>query len=113
MKRSRIHVREWRAHFLSKVDTSGDCHQWTGAHDSGGWGTYRSIYVQRDWPHKFKTGSTFKAHRVAYYIHHGELDEFLDVHHTCRNRSCVNPDHLEAVGHSEHGRITRLEAVMA
>ena len=37
------------------------------------------------------------AHRVAYELYKGPIPAGLDIDHLCRNRGCVNPDHLEAV----------------
>lgn len=38
-----------------------------------------------------------RAHRVAYIEAHGSIPDGKVVDHLCRNRSCVNSDHLEAV----------------
>lgn len=37
------------------------------------------------------------AHRVAYLMWVGELDESCVVHHTCGNPRCVRPTHLQQV----------------
>lgn len=40
---------------------------------------------------------TFLAHRYIYEAMRGHITEGLDLDHLCRIRSCVNPNHLEAV----------------
>ncbi len=43
-----------------------------------------------------------KAHRWIYQYMVGEIPEGWTIDHLCRNTSCVNPDHLEAVTHKEN-----------
>lgn len=44
------------------------------------------------------------AHRYSYKIFIGPIADELLVDHKCRIRACCNPDHLEAVSHSENTR---------
>jgi len=45
---------------------------------------------------------TIYAHRWYYEIAYGPIPEGSQVDHLCRNRSCVNPLHLEAVSQQEN-----------
>lgn len=44
-------------------------------------------------------GHTQLAHRWAYVYFVGPIPEGLELDHTCRNPSCVHPEHLEPVTH--------------
>lgn len=71
--------------FWEKVDASGDCWEWTAAKNLQGYG-------------KMKLPGGFQqAHRLSYELLVGPIPDGLVIDHLCRNRACVNPDHMEPV----------------
>lgn len=42
------------------------------------------------------------AHRAAYEAYKGAIPEGLVIDHKCRQRSCINPDHLRVVTSREN-----------
>lgn len=40
---------------------------------------------------------TKSAHRVSYETFVGKIPVGLTIDHLCKNKACINPDHLEAV----------------
>lgn len=80
--------------FWSKTRTDGECIVWTGARALTGYGKFSRGIAPN--------ARRYNAHRFAYASRHG--DTALEIDHLCRNRSCVNPDHLEAVTRLENVR---------
>ena len=69
-------------------------------------GLTRSGYG-RVWHH----GKHRRAHVLAYEVIHGPVPKGLELDHLCRNRACVNVEHLEAVSHQENMRRGDREAM--
>jgi hypothetical protein len=77
--------------FWPQVDQSDGCWLWTGYVKPNG---YASFY-----PGGGRGVAKVYAHRFSYEMHKGAIPESMEIDHTCNVRSCVNPDHLEAVTH--------------
>lgn len=69
------------------IDESSGCWNWNRSVSSNGYGM-----VQRT-----EGGRAMVAHRYIYIRERGPIPDGLQLDHLCRNKRCVNPDHLEPV----------------
>lgn len=72
------------------IQGNGGCLVWIGARIKTGYGQTRV------------GNRVHMAHRAYFELRVGPIPEGLELDHLCRNRGCVNPDHLEPVTHKEN-----------
>ena len=89
---SRLPLRFWNK---CTLDPASGCWLWTGGMNGTGYGRVK-LNKRMQYPH-----------RVAYEAMVGAVPAGLQLDHLCRNRSCCNPAHLEAVTASENMKRAR------
>ena len=82
--------------FWDKVHRTDGCWLWLGPLASHGYGHFSFGRLQ------------VLAHRYSWEIANWEISESrFHVHHLCKNRICVRPDHLQLLTPDEHGKMHR------
>lgn len=80
-----------------EIDPETGCWNWTG-------GTSGKTGRGAGYPRMWLRGQVCAVHRVMYINEFGHVPRARQIDHTCRNRRCVNPDHLELVTQRENCR---------
>ena len=72
--------------YLSEPEPNSGCWLWLGTQNKKGYGNFQGRI----------------ASRVSYIAFRGEIAPDLTIDHLCKNKSCINPAHLEAVSNREN-----------
>ena len=81
---------KYKNRLLSKSKKVNDCIEFTGSTQTGGYGQMGV------------SGKVYLTHRLAYEWFVGPIPSGLELDHICKNKRCMNVDHLEPVTHSEN-----------
>lgn len=82
--------------FFSHVRKTKKCWLWKAAIGSHGYGVFMLC--------KNGKQNLVLAHRTSYVLAKGAIPRGKQIDHLCRNRRCVNPQHLEPVTNKENAR---------
>lgn len=74
--------------YVDRADHPDTCWEWVGGVSTQGYGRLGDGY----------------AHRISYEVMVGPIPDGLELDHLCRNRRCINPNHLEVVTAAENTR---------
>jgi hypothetical protein len=79
-----------KCYLLNRIEKKEECWLWTKQLNMWGYGKCQ-------WKK-----SNMIAHRASFLCFKGDIPENFLILHSCRNRKCINPDHLRLGSHKEN-----------
>lgn len=77
--------------FWAKVIKTSECWYWAASKNAWGYGTFRGGKTK-----------VYLAHRYAWELAGRVLDSSMVLDHICRNKLCVNPEHLRQITNKQN-----------
>ena len=100
--RERSREQALKRNIFANAVPHGECLIWQGAKNRNGYGHFTVL------------GNLYRTHRITYEQKFGPVPTGYELHHTCGEKSCCNPTHLQPVSRAEHmgldGRAEQLRA---
>lgn len=83
----------------AKIQPPEGCWIWTGSAQRKGYSQSISVNESRT-----RTGKSYLPHRLMFQWFKFDIPPDLTIDHLCKNRRCVNPDHMEPTTLAENVR---------
>ena len=83
------------------IEPISGCWFWTGSLDSNGYPRVNINSINR------------RAHIISYEHFKGAVPLNMDCHHVCKNKHCVNPNHIKVISRYNHKQLHLGENIKA